>query len=161
AKMSVGTVHVYVLNPEGHLIDSMHVAQAAQASNLIAMLERDVQKLGTPAGGPVIKPSAPSPPQAEPNTLRLHLIAPYRERKGDDYALIETISGDWSALPSEDWIVLKPEQWTKLLPTADPKMGTIWDVEKGVVTTLLLHFYPPTENSDLNTNRLDEQMLKA
>src|SRR5580765_7646930 len=47
AKWSVGTVHVYLLNPEGHLMDSMHVAEAAKATSLIAMLEKAISALKT------------------------------------------------------------------------------------------------------------------
>jgi hypothetical protein len=161
AKMSVGSVHVYVINPEGHLIDSMHVAEAAQAPKLIGMLERNAKKLGTPAGEPVLKPASPAPPKTEMNALLLHLTARYLERKGNDFVPIESSSGDWTALPSEDWITLKPEAWAKLLPVDAPRVGMTWEVEKEVAASLLTHFYPPTENWDLHTNRMDEQALRA
>src|SRR5688572_30748539 len=45
AKKSVGSVHVYLLNPEGGLMDSMHVAEAAKVKNLQAMLRRTVDDL--------------------------------------------------------------------------------------------------------------------
>src|SRR4026208_2194642 len=45
AKKSVGSVHVYVLNPDGKLIDSMHVAEAAKPKVLAAMLQKTVTQL--------------------------------------------------------------------------------------------------------------------
>ena len=64
---SVGTVHVYVLGPDGQLFGTLHVAQAAQTTNLIALLERTIAELKTPSGQPVAlttftnaSPSAPS-----------------------------------------------------------------------------------------------------
>jgi hypothetical protein len=161
AKMSVGTVHVYVLNPDGHLLESMHVAQASRAENLTAMLERSVQKLGTPAGEPIVKPASQSTPKVEADSLLLRLVARYLNRKGNDYTLVEATGGDWSALPSEDWIVLKPSQWAKLLPAHEPKIGDIWRIDRDIASTLLTHFYPPTENWDLSTNRFDRLSLKA
>src|SRR5579871_5428501 len=116
AKLSVGTVHAYVLAPDGHLIDSMHVAQASRSENLIGMLERDVKKLGTPAGEPVVKPTAPAAPRPVPDALLLHLIARYLQPKGEDYTLVEANEG-WASLPSEDWITLAPLEWKQLLPT--------------------------------------------
>src|SRR5207245_4503230 len=58
AKLSVGTVHVYLLGSDGHLLDSMHVAEAAHTQKLSAMLERTVQKLGLAAGAPVLRPGS-------------------------------------------------------------------------------------------------------
>ena len=53
AKLSVGTVHAYVLGPDGHPIDSLHVAEAAKVEPMTDMLERGVAKLGTRAGKPM------------------------------------------------------------------------------------------------------------
>ena len=41
AHLSVGTVHAYLLDPAGHLRDSLHTADAAIPEKLIAMLERN------------------------------------------------------------------------------------------------------------------------
>src|SRR5437763_11978652 len=62
-KLSVGTVHAYVLSPDGALVDSRHVAQAAKPQELIAMLEAAVQRFGVPAGPPVVaaKPQSHAP----------------------------------------------------------------------------------------------------
>jgi len=42
---SVGTVHVYVLRPDGHLFGTLHVAEAAHGENLLALLEKAVGEL--------------------------------------------------------------------------------------------------------------------
>src|SRR5438045_2008462 len=55
AKLSVGTVHVFIIKPDGHLLDTMHVAEAYKPEKLTAMLERAVQTLHTPAGEVVVK----------------------------------------------------------------------------------------------------------
>ena len=57
AKLSVGSVHAYILAPDGRLLDSLHTAQAANAGKLIAMLERNVRALGTQGGPPVAAPT--------------------------------------------------------------------------------------------------------
>src|SRR5215217_1581152 len=44
-KLSAGSVHAYILSPDGHPIDSLHVADAATGEKLLAMLRRTVQKL--------------------------------------------------------------------------------------------------------------------
>src|SRR5690242_16569036 len=41
-KLSVGTVHAYVLTPDGHTHDSLHVAAAASKNNTLTMLEKAV-----------------------------------------------------------------------------------------------------------------------
>src|SRR6185295_1198274 len=59
-KLSVGTVHIYVVAPDGHLFESMHVAAAARTDKLLALLERAAQKFDTRPGPPVIKPGQQS-----------------------------------------------------------------------------------------------------
>lgn len=163
AKLSVGTVHAFILNPDGHTIDSLHTAQAAHADLMTALLERNVQKLNTPPGDPVIKPAPPPTPQVAPGELLLHLTARYLEKRGDDYALTGEGEnhGNWGDLPAVDWVTLTQAQWRKLLPPGPARVGTAWEVEPQVTTLLFTHFYPPTENSDLTTNRIDRQSLRA
>lgn len=160
AKLSVGTVHVYVLKPDGRLLDSMHVAQAAKPENLIAMLERSEKKLGTPAGEPIVPPKPAMHSAVEPGTVMLHLTSRYLQRKGDGYSLVETSTGDWSALPSEDWIPLKPAEQAKLLPV-QAVIGSSWDVDKETAVRLLQHFYPPTENWESEKNPMETYELKG
>src|SRR2546426_11729117 len=57
---SVGTVHVYLLRPDGHLFGTLHVAKAARAENLIALLEQAVAELKPTPGTPVVPPAPQS-----------------------------------------------------------------------------------------------------
>jgi hypothetical protein len=162
AGLSVGSVHLYVLTPEGHPLDSMHTAQAAEADRLIGLLERSVQRLGTTAGGPLVAPGAPAAPTCEAGGLLLHLTARYLERRGEALALTGQgphYTGDWSSLPSEDWISLPHTQWSKLLPPGRARVGQSWEIDPDTATALLTHFYPPTENWDLSTHRFEERSV--
>jgi hypothetical protein len=167
AKLSAGTVHVYILDPDGRPIDSLHVADAAKPDRLLEMMERTIKKLNVAAGKPLAKPAAQSsPPQAEKGALVLHLTARYLVRKGDDYVRVQPLLGterssQWGYLPSEDWLVLGQSEWTKLLPSGAVREGTSWEWDKEVSAKLLTHFYPPTENTDNRKNRIDQQVLKA
>src|SRR5687767_4517907 len=70
AKKSVGSVHVYILNPEGSLIDSMHVAEAAKPKSLSAMLRKTADELKLRPGDPVAKVRPQSiAPICEPSSL--------------------------------------------------------------------------------------------
>ena len=96
AKLSVGTVHVYVLSPGGHPIDSLHVATAAKTDRLIDLLERTVEKLNVREGKAVVALATQSaPPSYTSDSLVLHLTS--RSLDG---------RGAWSDFPVEDWIVL-------------------------------------------------------
>jgi hypothetical protein len=70
-------------------------------------------------------------------------------------------AGNWGNLPSEAWVVLSKSQWTKLLPPGDVRPNATWEPDKTVAATLLNHFYPPTENTDLAKNRIDKQTLQG
>jgi hypothetical protein len=150
AHLSTGTVHVYLLKPDSHVLDSMHVAQASHGDQLTAMLERAVQTLQTPEGKPLVLPAAQSaPPKAPPGSLVLHLTA---------RALAH---GSWHQFPSENWLVLDRTQWTKLLPPSSVRAGSSWEIDRDESARLLTYFYPQTENNDVTTNRIDAQSLTA
>jgi hypothetical protein len=165
--MSTGTVHVYIVDPAGHPIDSLHVAEATKPDRLLAMMERAIEKLKVVPGEPLNKPCCQSKaPAAEPDSLVLHLTARYVVRKGDEDVRHQPVLGterssQWASLPSEDWLVLKRAEWKKLLPSGEVHPGTAWDWDKEVSARLLTHFYPPTENTDNDKNHMDEQVLKA
>lgn len=149
--LSVGSVHVYVLRPDGRLLDSMHVAKAAKPTNLIAMLQRAVDDLGTRASVPVVEPAPQAAsPVCEEGSLRLHLVSRSLDGKGA-----------WSEFPVENWIVLTPEEQKKLLPAADAKMGDSWAIEGGIAEKILTHFYPATENNDVSKNKFLAKQLNA
>jgi hypothetical protein len=160
-KLSVGTVHAYVLDPNGRLIDSLHVAEAFKVDRLAAMLEKATQKLATTPGEPLLKPRPQSFAKADPGSLLLHVTARYLERKGGEYVLVEDAGGNWSAFPGEDWVELGPEEWKRLLPSGEPRVGQTWSLDREAAAGLLTRFYPPTENNDLGRNRLEEQALNG
>lgn len=150
AQLSTGTVHVYVLTPEGHPIGSLHVAEAAKKDKLIGMLEKTVKELKVKEGKPLVKPAPQSvAPPAAKDSLVLHLTS--RPLKG---------GGSWDGV-SENWVVLDRGEIKKLLPQAKPQVGAHWDIDKSVSAKLFRPFYPVTENNDLSTNRIDAQTLKG
>ncbi len=158
---------MYVLGPDARLADSLIVSDAAQPERLLAMLHRAVETLKLTPGEPVVQPAHQSrAPHAEPGSLVLHLTARYLERQGDDFVRMHPVlgtarSGQWAHLPSEDWVVLTPAEWRKLLPATDVGPGTTWKPDPEIMARLLTHFYPPTENTDVGKNRIDEQTMKA
>jgi len=151
AGLSASTVGVYILAPDGHTVEAMHVAQASKPDQLIPLLERVVQKLKTPPGNPLIKPVTQSkPPQHETDSLVLHLSA-----------RVLKVGGAWDYFPVENWIVLERAQWTKFLPPGHIGPAKSWDIDKDVASGLLAYFYPATENNDVSTNRIERLDLKG
>jgi hypothetical protein len=160
--LSVGSVHAYVLSPEGRLLDSLHVGDAFKVERLVAMLDKTVAQQRPSGGNPVVQPSPQWPaPAADPDDLVIHVTARYLEKQGDEYTLVRDAGGNWSASPGEDWLVLSPTAWRGLLPGQALNAGTRWDVRGEALTAILNRFYPPTENNDLDTNRMDAQVLQA
>ena len=79
-KFSVGTVHVYVLNPKGEVIGTRHVADAAKTKELIAFLDEMTAKLGTKPGKPLVEPRPQSTPPEEALSLRRRCRRPSSRR---------------------------------------------------------------------------------
>jgi hypothetical protein len=137
AKKSVGSVHVYILNPEGKLTDSMHVAEAAKPKVLTAMLQKNVDELKLRPGGPVAKVRPQSAPSAcDEGSLLLHLVS----RSVDG-------RGAWTDFPVENWIVLTADEQKALLAEQP---------DAAVLKKVLTHFYPATENNDVSKNRFEQ-----
>ena len=152
AKRSVGSVPVYILGPDGHLLDSMHVVQAAKVENLIALLEKTAAALKVPKGKPVVEVVTQSQkPACEAGETALHLTARSLDGKGV-----------WNEFPVEDWIVLSTDEVKQLVgPNKPAAVGETWQSPREVATKLLTHFYPATENNDVKKNVFEKQSLNA
>src|SRR5436190_18175555 len=73
---SVGTVHVYVLRPDGHLFGTLHVAEAARPGSLLKWLEKAVTELKPASGQPLVPPAPQSrPPSCAKDSVTLLLVA--------------------------------------------------------------------------------------
>jgi hypothetical protein len=150
AGLSTGTVHVYLLAPDGKVIDTRHVADATRGDTLADLLAATVSRLKVPRGEPLIPPAPQSQPPAHgEHDLVLHLVARYAHE-----------CGSWNEFPSEDWVVFHQGEIERLLPRTG-EVNESWDVDPQVAAKLLLHFYPQTENNDVRTNRIDAQSLRG
>jgi hypothetical protein len=168
AKLSAGSVHVYVLSPDAKPRGSIHVAHAGEKDKATGkdrtqlLLEKTVADLKVAKGKPVVAPKPQSTPSKKPaDALLLHLTARKLAEKGS-----------WNEFPSEDWVVLEAEQWNGLLPASEVKVGDSWMIGKVVSTPILTRFFPQTECCTANVSvllsetsaykhRLEEQALKA
>src|SRR5262249_6596284 len=99
AKLSAGSVHVYILSPDAKPLGSIHVAHASDKDNAKGkdstqlLLEKTIADLKPEKGTPAVTPKPQSgPPKTPPDALLLHLTA----RK-------LTEKGSWNEFPSEDW----------------------------------------------------------
>lgn len=148
-----GTVHVYILNPQGQVIDGLHVVDATHGNALAELLKKTVQDLRTVPGPPVITPGPQSrPPQFESDSLVLHLTA-RGSREGSP----------WRKFPGENWVVLSRADWMGISPTGETKAGSSWTLNQTITRKLLANFYPPMEDHDSNEdrNRFDKASLQA
>jgi hypothetical protein len=149
-KFSAGSVHVYVLDPEGEVIGTRHVADAAKTRELVPFLDGIVAKLGSKKGELLVAPKPQSAPlKRDEGSLVLHLAA--RGLGG---------GGSWDGT-AENWIVYTSDEAKKLLPAGPAKVGTAWDIDPKLAARLLVHVYPVTENNDPAKNDIREQALRG
>ncbi|MEX0586424.1 MAG: hypothetical protein WD176_07260 [Pirellulales bacterium] len=151
ANLSSGTVHVYLLEPgTNRVLDSSHVAEAAQTKKLVPMLERTIARLKLKPGDPVVAPrSQSSSPKVPKDSLVLHLVA-----RGDR-------EGSWREFPGENWLVLEKADWSRFLPAEGAKADTSWQIDNETAAKLLTYFYPQAENNNVRSIKVDEQTLQA
>ena len=132
------------------MIESIDIGTATQPEKLYARLEAVVQKLETPKGKPVVEPSPQStPPRSAADSLVLHLAA-------------RSTKGTWNEFPVENWTVLPRDEARKLLPVGDVKVGTSWELNKGVTAPFLKNFLPNGfAYASYHKTTIEEQSLKA
>ena len=156
-KLGTGSVHVYILKPDGHALNGMDIGTAMKIDREIAVLEQDARQLHTVPGDPVVKPGLRSTrPLAAPDALVLHLVA----RRTDTGPQ----GGSWNEFPSENWLVFDRAQWATFLPPGKPHVGTSWEIDRAVAAKLLVYFYPQTEqtgDNNIQRNRIDRQSMTA
>ena len=158
--LGTGSVHCYLLAPDGRGLESLGVVKATnEKGRLAALLEKWAKELKVPAGEPVIPPksvSAPIRPTKGQDSLLLHLVS-RGENTGPE-------GGSWREFPAENYLELSREQWRKLLPPADGNAaaGATWEVDKDVAAEFLRYFYPQAEDTtDAPHTAIDRQSLKA
>ena len=119
------------------------------STRLLQLLEGAIQKFGTPAGEPLIKPGVQSSaPAAGPGSVVFHVVTRRSDKNPTDF-------------PGENWIVLNASEWQKLLPPNGAKPGATWVLDTPLTSKLLTNFYPPTEDtSSADRNRVERQELK-
>jgi hypothetical protein len=171
AGMHAGTVCVYLVSPEG---TPMAVAPANEdlvydPDRLAELMLQVVRQLNVVKSAPGVATNPHSrAPRMSDGSLMLHIVARYLERKGDVCvpcdvkAVLGTKNGrNWANLPSQEWVALSRPEWTSLLPRGLVRVGSAWKPSEDVTAKLLRHFYPPTENTDLKTNRVEKLVIQA
>ena len=152
AKMSTGSVHTWLLSPDGKLQNSQHVAEAATPGKLLAALEAMKAKYSAPAGPPLVVPASLSrPAKLAPGSVAVHITA---RRDG---------RGSWGEFPGENWPVFTAEEWRMLtaLP-AGKNPGDTWPLDAALTRRILNPFHPQTEDcSDKDRNDLRTATLTA
>src|SRR3954469_15867304 len=77
-KLGSGSVHVYVVKPDGHVLETLGVVNATKDNGrmLVELLERCAKTMNVTAGDPVVKPATVSTaPPAPAGALVLHLVS--------------------------------------------------------------------------------------
>jgi RNA polymerase sigma factor (sigma-70 family) len=150
AKLKPSDECIYLLAPEGGVVEVIRVKDAKVADTLVATLQAAVARMQTASGEPVIAPHPLSvAPPAPPGGLVLHIVSRADHRH------------PWGEFPGENWIVLSSQQSERLLKPGAVQPGESWLVDSETSAALLTYFYPQTENNDLASNRLDRQWLRA
>ncbi len=171
SKLSAGTVCIYLVAPDGKPVATAPLNEpvAADPERLAGLMERVVRDLKVAKGEPLVPAKAQSAaPKTDADALAVHIVARYLERRREEFVPHDATSvlgtkkgGNWGNLPSEGWVVLTRDEWSGLLPPGKLSLNSTWEPNAVVMARLLNHFYPPTENTDLKKNRIDEQPLRA
>jgi hypothetical protein len=169
AGLSAGTVCVYLVSPDGKPIATapLNEQTAADPDKLLPLMRGVAKDLGAQPG-----PALTTPPRAlSPRTdgsLALRIVTRYLERRdgqwvpsSDRTQLGTKAAIGWAGLPSDERVVLQRNQARKLLPNEAARQGVTWTPDPEAIGELLRRFYPPTENTDLGTNRIVSLSLRA
>ena len=153
AKLTIGTERIYLLEPDGKVVDSLHTCKIT-----IPGLLESLQKVARAAGPTLVPPAPQSVPPAEGKSL--HLTSRYLDK--DDQPLAFNSRASYHAFPAEEWIPLTPADEAALVPDANARPGASWYVDMAVAARLLSKLYPLTGNfGSADLNRIEEAGLSA
>jgi len=128
-KMEVGTVRIYILDPDGGAIATPEVIgqpQPQAGDTLRVFLEQIASQFHVEPGPAVAQPHMQSlPPRADPSSTVFHLVA-----RGSN-------TGNWREFPAENWIVLDQTESNAFLPPGGTKVNTSWEVPPETANKLL------------------------
>src|SRR5262249_32443479 len=149
-----GNVNVYLIDPEGDIIDTMGVAKALEPGNLLPMLRKVVQaKQLQPRDPKAVRASAhPVLPAPDPQTERglvLHVwtrfLPPGETEKGS----------------TDDFVELTAEEWAGFVPAGNVKPGSSWEVPRKVADQVSQYFYPAVCHYDAKASKVRGGTLTA
>ncbi|HVR87398.1 MAG TPA: sigma-70 family RNA polymerase sigma factor [Planctomycetota bacterium] len=148
-----GTEYVYFLDPQGRVVDGVHIC-TIRTPDLLSKLNQHAQ--GEP-GGTLCPPTPQSVPP--PTGARvLHVTSRYLDAK----LQVEKGKSDYHAFPAEEWIELGAADEAALVPASDAPLHSAWPVDLAVAARLLSRVYPLTGNMiDPEKNRIQAAGLTA
>jgi hypothetical protein len=148
-----GNVNVYILNPEGGVVETMGVSKAMEAQNLLPFLKKLVEEkqLKPRDSKSVAAARAGSKPvdAKVAGSLLVNVATRYLP------------PGEVEQGVTEDWLTLSPEELKGFMPPADAAVGHTWEIPKEVVEKLFRYGYPPVCNYDQKASKLSKANLKA
>jgi RNA polymerase sigma-70 factor (ECF subfamily) len=154
AKLTVGTERIYLLQPDGKVVDSLHTCHVTVASLLESM-----KKIAHGTGATLVPPAPQSVPLSG-DARSLHLTSRYLDK--NDQPLAYNSRASYHAFPAEEWMALSPDLEAALVPDANAAPGASWYVDMDVAARLLSHLYPLTGNfGPSDRNRIEEAGLSA
>ena len=152
AKLAAGSESVYVLDPDGRVVEGLHICHVTTAS-LLETLAKHARE-----SGPTLVP--PAAQSAPPAARSLHLTSRYLDKEGKPLKFKPGAS--YHAFPAEDWFALAPAEEAALVPDSAAQPGASWYVDMAVAARLLSRLYPLTGNfGSSDGNRIEEAGLTA
>jgi hypothetical protein len=153
-KMVNGDVNVFLLDPDGEVIDTMGVAKAMEPQNLLPFLKKHVSERGLKSRDPEdvkasTRPTIGVPESQAPGGLMLHVCTRYLPPR------------EAEAGCTDDFVELTAAELTSLYPPPDSKVGTSWDVANVVGEKLFPFCYPAVCHYDSKASKLGKSKLKA
>ncbi len=151
-KLVNGDVNVFLVDPEGDVIDTLIVAKAMEPQNLLPLLKKVVTEKGLKNRDPasVTASAAPSvavPASTQPGGILLHVFTRY---------LPPGEQGN-----TDDFVELTTEDYSSLVPRAEAKVGDVWDIAKAVTDKVFPFCFPAVCHYDAKASKIKDANLKA
>ena len=143
--MRAGSVQVYLLSPDGEVVDVLPVAKASQRGELLTFLRKAAEDHKLQAGPRLITTrSNATNPTTTDSQLAVHLAAQYKPRQ---------------KIMVEDWILLEPHEWQVFFPPS--KGDRNWTIDDRVTRKLLVRLYPYALNWNHDLDQVKIAQLDA
>lgn len=147
--LTAGNVQIYLILPDGELLTTLHVAEAAKSDTLRRLLQKTVTDYKIEPRREVPRPAGVRP-----------RLRPREEDRAEFHVVARYLGPRATSGLGENWVELSGEECAAFVPR-ETKKDFSWEVPAATANKLYGYFFPPGPNYQAGNGKIEESSLTA